>query len=142
MNLSNCTDHGARGDSRGYQRIYHADTRNTQLLHRLVYCQASGKTLSSIKGLVVRHKCDNPRCVNPEHLEIGTSADNSRDAVIRGRIAKGRKIPQAKLDTDTVHYLRQMHISGDRQWGACAIARRLGMAQSTISVMLKGATWH
>ena len=36
-------------------------------------------------GLVVRHKCDNPPCINPAHLEIGTQADNIADAFARGR---------------------------------------------------------
>lgn len=41
------------------------------------------------QGMVVRHTCDNPGCVNPEHLRIGTQADNLRDASERGRVRNG-----------------------------------------------------
>jgi hypothetical protein len=44
-------------------------------------------------GLVIRHRCDNPPCMNPEHLSLGTPKQNSLDAVARGRVNKdGRKL--------------------------------------------------
>lgn len=53
--------------------------------HRLEYCLHHQVSLSSIQGLVIRHKCDNPSCINPEHLETGSHADNVKDREDRGR---------------------------------------------------------
>lgn len=53
-------------------------------------------------GMVLRHKCDNGQCINPNHLEIGTQADNMRDKVERNRQMKGSKHWNSKLNEEQV----------------------------------------
>lgn len=67
------------------------------LAHRLVYTQIHGDIPN---GLVVRHMCDNPSCVNPSHLELGTQSDNIKDCVARGRHHN------MKLSADDVRAIR------------------------------------
>lgn len=61
---------------------------------------------NALKGQVVRHSCDNPSCVNPEHLVVGTAKENSEDMVTKGRQIKGTQSHLAKLDEDTVQMIR------------------------------------
>lgn len=60
-------------------------------LHRLSYEVYNGIIP---EGMVVRHTCDNPPCINPKHLLVGTNADNVRDRVSRGRSAVGKNHPR------------------------------------------------
>ena len=70
----------------GYGRMSQTST------HRYSYELHNGPIPA---GLVVRHKCDNPGCCNPAHLEIGTKADNNRDRHVRGR-SKSDKLTDAQ----------------------------------------------
>lgn len=70
---------GTRSD-RGYPLL--GDKKRTRV-HRLSWEIANGRSIPT--GQVVRHRCDNPPCVNPDHLRIGTEADNVLDAIRRGR---------------------------------------------------------
>ena len=73
------------------------------MAHRHIYEECFGFIP---KGLVVRHKCDNKLCINPEHLELGTLADNIQDKVKRNRCAKGEKVSTAKLNEEQVKEIR------------------------------------
>jgi hypothetical protein len=88
-----CTSHSKNKD--GYPRCW----RNGKyyILSRYIYEQTFGEIP---KNLIVRHKCDNPSCINPDHLEIGTIKDNAIDRNSRGRAAStaGSNNGFAKLD--------------------------------------------
>lgn len=73
----------------GYPRIF----PNIKV-HRLLYELLHGEDLT---GKVVRHSCDNIRCLNPEHLQSGTFADNNRDRSLRGRSYRTIKEEHVKL---------------------------------------------
>lgn len=68
-------------------------------IHRHVYRKHFGEIA---KGLVIRHTCDNPACINPNHLIIGTHQDNMDDRFERKRTTFGTKNSHAKLTEDDV----------------------------------------
>jgi len=58
------------------------------------------------EGKIVMHSCDNPRCVNPKHLSLGTSGMNTRDADSKGRIPRGENHPKSKLTNEDVEFIK------------------------------------
>lgn len=62
--------------------------------------------------LVIMHSCDNPPCVNPEHLSQGTQKDNMQDAAKKGRKPSGSKNPNSKLNEYQVEKIRQFYKVG------------------------------
>jgi hypothetical protein len=90
------------------------------------------------EGVLCCHRCDNPQCTRPDHLFLGTHADNSRDMAAKGRqglhknperAARGENSGQAKLTGDGVLEIMRRLAIGDRQ---ADIARDFGVTRTTI----------
>lgn len=96
------------------------------------------------EGLVVRHRCDNPPCVNPAHLELGTVADNSRDCVERGRAViprtRGARHHASKLTDDQVPEIVALYAAGDVTQQQ--LAERFGVSQGVIAKVTAGKSWR
>lgn len=139
--MSECIPTSNPTDQFGYGRVWFESTRTRA--HRKAYCIAQGVSLSSIKGMIVRHKCDNPSCVNPAHLIIGTHQDNMTDKVQRNRQWKptGTQHHLVKLTEDDVRYIHSNTIKGSRDKGTRAMGRRFHVDNTTICLILKGKNW-
>ena len=95
--------------------------------HRVMYEHIVGPIP---KGKLLRHTCDNKRCVNPKHLLVGTKRDNGRDSVERGQFR-----PRNKLTPDQVICIR----SDNRT--LTAIAADYGVKPGAISRIKSGKRW-
>jgi hypothetical protein len=129
--------------------------------HRLAYELLRGPIPDE---LLLRHKCDNSPCVNPDHLEPGTEKDNSQDMIRRGRhwtqvrpeaiprgenhwtalkgsaaLPRGELHPNARLTLEQVQEIRRCYAAGgvsQRQ-----LARDFGVCQGTIYQVIHGNYW-
>lgn len=104
--------------------------------HRIVLSLIFG---SIPNGLEVRHKCDNPVCCNPFHLEPGTHSDNMQDASKRGRMNRsGERNGRHRLTVAQLPEIRAMFQSGISK---ADIARKFNVGPSTIGYFLSGKSW-
>ena len=96
---------------------------------------------SDYRGTCVLHKCDNPACVNPDHLFLGTHKDNMRDMLdkCRANKEKGEDRHSAKLTESQVLFMRAWHSYGDTTYKE--IADFYGINQSTASRVINRLAW-
>lgn len=118
---------------KGYGRIGAGPAAAGVLLaHRVAYELTKGPIPN---GFDVLHRCDNPPCVNPAHLFLGTNYDNMLDRDMKGRVAKGEYNGHAKLNRDQVRYIRAMP-------GAhSSIAKEIGIARQTVGKIKSRKRW-
>lgn len=110
------------------------------LAHRMIYEISRGPIP---RGMLVCHRCDNPPCVNPEHLFLGTSRDNTLDAWNKGRLPQippmpGELNPKAKLTEEQVIEIRRLYASGVFQK---TIGAMFGIKQITVSNITTRKHW-
>ena len=85
-----------------------------------------------------RHTCDNPSCINPEHLLWGTPKQNSQDALDRDRTARGQRLPQAKLTDLEVLEARLLFLESE---SLLAVTTKYGLGNNAAKQMLLGKTY-
>lgn len=121
-------------DKDGYGFIKRKDGKQIRA-HRFIYEYTNNLTLE--EGQVVMHTCDNPCCVNPKHLTIGTVFDNTHDMIKKGRkiVSRGSNNGMAILTADQV-----VSIKRDTRFHK-VIAADYGVSQSTISMIKRGVNW-
>jgi len=92
------------------------------------------------KGLFVLHKCDNPKCVNPNHLFLGTKQDNMDDMKYKGRSPNnaGEFNPSAKLKKLQVDEIRDRYAKGERQ---SELGKKYGVTRQTIWQVVHNIHW-
>ena len=91
------------------------------------------------EGLVIRHTCDVKRCVNPNHLIVGTPADNARDAVERGLYPRGEDQPRSKLTLRQVVEIR--NIALERNESHASIGRKFGISKAQVRRIVVRESW-
>lgn len=110
------------------------------LAHRLMYVFSKGEIP---EGMMVCHSCDNPGCVNPSHLWIGTNSDNQKDASQKGRSNHpdyaGEKNPRSKITEKDVLTIRKLGEEG--KLSRAEISEMFSLSQSQIDRIIYYQEW-
>jgi hypothetical protein len=118
----------------GYGRFLLLRPKRSTPAHRVSYELYKGEIPS---GLHVCHACDNPSCVNPEHLWLGTPGDNARDRDKKDRVQHGERHYAAKLTfNDVAEIIRKSGLVSQTE-----LAAEFGVDPSNISRILSGKRW-
>jgi hypothetical protein len=134
IEFKGCKNKGGYGVKGRAGKIY--------LAHRIAYCEAKNIYIKDIDGLVVMHTCDNPACVNPEHLRLGTQKDNVYDMMKKGRHdfvgVVGEAHGHAKLTSEDVLRIREIvKFKTQREVG-----KLFGISQQHVSDILRRKYWE
>jgi hypothetical protein len=104
--------------------------------HRVSWFLFTGEDPGELLGL---HRCDNPPCVRPTHLWLGTRAANNRDRDVKGRQNRGKRNGSAKLTDEVVLELRNLHATG--RYLQRELAARFGVNRATVSEIVNRKRW-
>lgn len=107
--------------------------------HRHIYEECFGEIA---EGLVVRHKCDIRNCINPEHMELGTTQENTADRDSKGRTARGEKHGSSKLKKIQVDEIRSVYLPCTRgEFSKTALAKKYGVSEKNIRNIVNKKQW-
>lgn len=134
--MSDCIEHAGCVDKDGYGWI----KRNgkSQRAHRVAWEKANSRPVPA--GMFVLHSCDNPTCVNPDHLRIGTHQENVDEKVQRQRQTKGESVTSSRLKESDIVAIRGMHAFGNCSLNQ--IAKKFGVSKNCIWKIVTMVNWR
>lgn len=134
--MSGCWLWGGHTDKDGYGTIYHKTNDGFRRAHRYSYFLYKSE---HPKEHCVLHTCDNPICVNPDHLFLGTNQQNTADRHSKNRNAKGAKHGMATLNDSQV--LQILTLYATNKYGRCKLERMFNVSSHAIYCIVVGKTW-
>lgn len=131
-----------RARSHGYGKVWSPDERRVVSAHRVAWELTNGAIPD---GLCVLHRCDNPPCVRPDHLFLGTIKDNNDDKLNKGRLVsgfavvgyRGEKHWKARLTRQQAEEIRARSTEP-----RAALAAEFGVSVATIKAIRGGRLWQ
>jgi hypothetical protein len=131
---SGCFESNSHTTNWGGYPEYHFNGKK-YMLHRYIYEECFGLIP---EGMIVRHKCDNRLCINSEHLELGTHADNMEDMTKRERQCRGGDSPFAKLTEKDIPVIRDLLREGV---STVVVAEKYNVSRTTIGNIKHNRNW-
>lgn len=116
--------------------LYKRGTNIMTAAHRVSYELHRGPVP---RHLFVCHKCDNPSCVNPNHLFLGTNQDNVNDMLSKGRQRKGSNKPGAKLNEEKARNILELYNS--KKMTQSELVRKFGVTKCVIKRIITRTGW-
>ncbi len=133
---TNCVEVQINPDKNNYPRIGVGGRKYR--LARLIFASHFGEIP---EDMLVCHHCDNPKCINYEHLFLGTSKDNMQDMARKSRAnggpPHGIKNHKSKFDFNTIKWIRKNYVPRSTFWGTNALARYFNVSQSSVYAIVK-----
>lgn len=120
-------------NSNGYGQI--KDGNKALLAHRVSYALHVGDIPP---GMCVIHRCDNPACVNPNHLRLGSKVENNLDKVVRDRCSKGEETKNNKVLSHQITEIRNRRAAGET---LASIGKSFGLGTSQVWRISRNESW-
>lgn len=135
---TDCWNWTASVNRKGYGRFGNPTMRQGYMgAHRFSWVLTYGEIPD---GKWVLHKCDNPRCVRPDHLFLGDAAANVSDQIAKDRWLHGSRNPMAKLTEASALEIREIYSSGNVTYRE--IGSRFGISPSLVGMIVRGKSWR
>lgn len=122
-------------NGRGYGRVQARRLTGRRMVYAHHFALEVERGVSVPAGMVVRHKCDNTFCVNPDHLLIGTQAENIADRQSRQRQSRGLRHPHRRLSESDVRDIRRRAMTQKKY------AHKYGISDSHVCRIQNGEKW-